>query len=98
MYMEASSPSKQGQKARLESGTITQTGSACASFYYHMYGINIGSLNVYVKKQTSSGSSHLGPPVWGRQGNQGNRWIMGQVALTQSQSFQVRRSFYGEKL
>ena len=90
MYIETSFPRKRGQKARLASGTITQTGPACVSFYYHMYGRSMGSLNIYVKEQTSSGSSNLGQPVWRRQGNQQNRWIKGQFAITPSQSFQVR--------
>ena len=91
MYIETSRPRRQGQKARLASASITQTGSACVSFYYHMYGRNMGSLNIYVKEQTLSGTSNLGQPVWRRQGNQQNRWIMGQFTIMPSQSFQVRK-------
>ena len=92
MYIETSFPRKRGQKAQLASSTITQTGAACVSFYYHMYGRSIGALNIYVKEQTSSGASNLGQPVWRRQGNQQNRWIQGQFGITPSQSFQVRNS------
>ena len=93
MYIETSSPRRPGQKARLMSQLVNPSGAACVSFYYHMYGRNMGTLNVYVKEQSSSGSSSLGQPVWKRAGNQQNKWIVGQFSITPSQSFQVDTSF-----
>ena len=89
MYIETSAPRTRGQKARLLSSLVTPSGSSCVSFYYHMYGRNIGALNIYVKEQSTSGTSSLGQPVWTRSGNQQNNWIVGQFSVTPSQSFKV---------
>lgn len=88
MYIETSLPRRQGQKARLLSSTISTSQSACVTFYYHMFGQNIGSLNVYTKQVA------LGQPVWTRSGNQQNQWIQGQFSLSPTQNFQVvKKSF-----
>ena len=89
MYIETSAPVRPGQKARLLSQLVNPSGSTCISFYYHMYGRNIANLNVYVKEQSSSGTSSLGQPIWKRNGNQQNKWIVGQFTITPSQSFRV---------
>ena len=89
MYIETSAPVRPGQKARLLSQLVNPSGSTCVSFYYHMYGRNIANLNVYVKEQSSSGTSSLGQPLWKRSGNQQNKWIVGQFTITPSQSFRV---------
>ena len=89
MYIETSAPVRPGQKARLLSQLVNPSGSTCVSFYYHMYGRNIANLNVYVKEQSSSGTSSLGQPIWKRSGNQQNKWIVGQFTITPSQSFRV---------
>ena len=46
MYIEASSPRHNGDKARLVSKTYPATNNQCLSFRYHMYGISIGTLKV----------------------------------------------------
>ncbi|XP_058795979.1 MAM and LDL-receptor class A domain-containing protein 2-like isoform X2 [Phymastichus coffea] len=62
------------------------TESGCFSFWYHMYGSTIGSLNVYFKLENEQ------PPklMWTKQGNQGNQWLRGLFALPAvNTSFQV---------
>ena len=49
MYIEASLPHRNGDKARLLSPRYTDRQDMCVQFYYHMYGSGIGTLNVYVK-------------------------------------------------
>ena len=49
MYIEASAPRKQGDKARLMSPTYTDNSAICVQFWYHMYGNGIGTLNVYAQ-------------------------------------------------
>ena len=49
MYIEASRPHRNGDKARLLSPRYTDRQDMCVQFYYHMYGSGIGTLNVYVK-------------------------------------------------
>ncbi|XP_046856278.1 MAM and LDL-receptor class A domain-containing protein 1-like isoform X2 [Xenia sp. Carnegie-2017] len=71
-FIETSSPRKQGDKAWLVSQSFFYS-RKCLIFYYHMYGNNIGSLNVYRKIY---GSKYK---VWSKSGNQGNTWFKAQV-------------------
>ena len=41
-----------------------------------MFGSNMGTLNVYLKK-----NGNLGSPEWSRSRNQGNRWIRGEFRI-----------------
>lgn len=84
MYTETSSPRKQGDKARLASKTYPATNGMCLSFWYHMYGNSIGTLNVY-----TSTFSRLGSPVWALYGNQGNNWRKAQTTIQTATQFQV---------
>ena len=63
--------------ARILSPSLTTSGSTCVLFWYHMFGSDVSTLNMYV--MTSSGS--MGRPVWTKAGTQGDRWIAGQVDL-----------------
>ncbi|XP_014218104.1 uncharacterized protein LOC106646576 [Copidosoma floridanum] len=62
------------------------TDSGCFSFWYHMYGATIGTLNVYFKPETEK-TPKL---VWSKNGNQGNQWHRGLFDLpTVNNSFQL---------
>lgn len=50
-YIEASSPRRPGDKAKLEIRPPLGNGPTCISFYYHMNGNDIGELIVYVNGQ-----------------------------------------------
>ncbi|XP_014235694.2 uncharacterized protein LOC106658313 [Trichogramma pretiosum] len=62
------------------------TESGCFSFWYHMYGSTIGTLNVYFKPETQAE-----PEVkWTKEGNQGNHWLRGMFPLPPvNTSFQI---------
>lgn len=77
MYIETSAPRRPGDKARLISPPINGKYAQCVSFYYHMYGPHVKSLNVYL----TSGNSTVGSPAWTRQGTQANAWVMGQLQI-----------------
>lgn len=49
MYTESSAPRRRGDKAWLVSPVYPLTIGSCLQFYYHMYGTNIGTLNVYLQ-------------------------------------------------
>ncbi|XP_078334103.1 MAM and LDL-receptor class A domain-containing protein 1-like [Crassostrea virginica] len=82
MYIEASGVSN--QVAQLSSLQETQTGAACIQFWFHMYGNNIGTLNVYTAQGGQNGS-----PVWSRQRNQGNRWNLAQISINPSSPYSL---------
>ena len=65
MYIETSSPRRQGDNAKLQVSVSGNGAAACLEFFYHMYGDTIGTLNVY------SGSEL----VFNVSANQGFHWI-----------------------
>lgn len=84
VYIEASSPRRPGQKARLFSPSQPATTGACATFFYHMYGADMGILNVYTRIGNAIGS-----PILSTNGNHGNKWLKAQVTVTSSSPWQV---------
>jgi len=64
MYIETSSPRKPGENAKLVVTVPNNGKEACLSFYHHMYGDTVGTLNVY------SGNSK----IFNISGNQSNSW------------------------
>ena len=96
MFIETSSPRRPGDKARLYSERFTPTSllGRCIKFWYHMYGNNIGTLNVVVK--TGAGNKPEGI-VWTLSGNQQNKWNFGQTTVASDKSaYQVKAWFYGQ--
>ncbi|KAK7473655.1 hypothetical protein BaRGS_00035133, partial [Batillaria attramentaria] len=83
VYIEGSQPHRPGQKARLWTPSVV--GSGCVSFWYHMYGSGMGTLNVYAASSPNS----LGQPIWTLSGNQGNKWFKTQVRLPSQSGVKV---------
>ena len=50
----------------------------CFQFYYHMFGKNIGTLNIYQKGFKSNSKPAL---LWTRSGDLGNVWKYGSIEL-----------------
>ena len=85
MYIETSSPRRQGDKAFLFSKSIS-AGQKCLKFFYHMYGPHVDTLNVYA----TSNTSNFGTTLWSKRGSQGNQWKPANVSLSLTQASQVR--------
>ena len=83
MYVETSSPALVGNTARLLSKTFPSTTARCMKFWYNMYGSGVGSLGVYMKNELSM------EMIWGKQGNQGEGWIMDEVTVQSPTEFKV---------
>ena len=66
MFIEASSPRKPGEIAKLVVTVPNNGNESCLSFYYHMYGASTGTLNVY------GGNSK----VFSASGNKGDNWFI----------------------
>ena len=71
VYIETSSPRVQGDNANLVKRGLSFSTTKCLSFYYHMYGSSMGTLNVYV------GSNK----IFTKSGDQGNSWHKAAVAI-----------------
>ena len=54
LYLESSYPSKRGQTAKLLSpviGAVDQSKLCHLSFFYHMYGADMGTMNIYMANE-----------------------------------------------
>lgn len=88
MFVDASFKSV-GKKARLVTGRFPRTTGRgfCLQFWYNMYGVNIGKLNVIIKNRAGNATENV---VWTLYGNQGFGWKQGQApVVSRSDSFQV---------
>lgn len=84
LFLESSSPARPGQKTRLVSELFNSTGSGhCFLFFYHMYGQDIGTLNIYVN---SSAGTEI---IWTQKGDKGKSWKNGQVNVERIGSYKV---------
>jgi len=68
MYIETSSH-RLGDNAKLNSPKLQFGGNMCLTFYYHMYGSTIGTLNVIIN----------GNKVFTASGDKGNNWLRAAV-------------------
>ena len=85
LFIETSSPRRPNDTARLESPTLPgQTLYSCLRFWYHMYGPEVNTLNVYTKVGNT-----LGTPVWKHTGTIDNRWHFQEVDISSMQAFKV---------
>ena len=80
MYIEASSPRVKGDNAKLELAGVDFNGKKCLSFFYHMYGKEMGSLTVRVG----------GKSVFNVAGDQGNQWNEAKVQIADNGVLPVR--------
>lgn len=85
LYLEASGQ-RRGSKAVLVSQVNAPTSSAgnCFVLWYHMYGPQIGTLNVYTKSQGRQIRQ------WTKTGTQGNKWQQASFTFTSNTDYQVR--------
>ena len=63
MYIEAT-PQSDGDNAKLQLAVPRSNSSACLTFYYHMYGSSMGTLNVFNGNVT----------IFTMSGDQGDYW------------------------
>ncbi|CAN0379209.1 unnamed protein product [Lampetra fluviatilis] len=61
-----------------------QISTACLQFWYHMHGVDVYRLTVFLRMEGAADSL-----LWQKEGNYGNQWHYGQIAINQTQSFKV---------
>ena len=87
VYIETNYPTLNRDKARLVTPYVSASEN-CLTFYYHMYGDHVNTLNVFVR--SGSDKKKL---IWSLSKNQGDAWRMAQVSLTGKNAMkQVRHS------
>ncbi|CAF3418653.1 unnamed protein product [Rotaria socialis] len=75
VFLEASSPRIPGDHARLISALQYPSSTPqCLTFWYHMYGSDIGTLNVFVQMISTDLNSTSSTLVWTKSGAHGNQW------------------------
>ena len=83
-YAESSLPAVYGDKAVIKSPALLAIYN-CLSFWYHMFGVQVGSLNVYL----NTNSSILDISVKNISGNHGNYWRYMEVDVNVDSVFKV---------
>ena len=98
IYTEVSGK-RANQTARIISSLVRPSLSnrvSCLTFYYHMKGSTMGSLNLYLT--SSPYSRRLGYPSWKRKGQQGSTWRKAQVTVSRSTPYYVSCALYGYRI
>ena len=82
MVINPPSSAKQGDSARLETPLIPFISSGyCLSWFYHMFGADIGKLNVYVKTENRNGL------FWSFGENVGDIWNGAEITIPKISDF-----------
>ena len=89
IYYEASAPSSEGSTARLISKDFPPVDKRCMSFWYHLYGEGMGTLNVYLQNMVTDAIDK----VFTVSGNKGDEWKEGLVDISSKTKYKV--SFVG---
>ena len=84
MYVQANGYFRKGDKAHLVSLKQEPTEKRCFSFWYHMYGQDVGTLNIIVRSDKGNST------VWSKKNSQGNAWKQGMRTITSNDPYQVR--------
>ncbi|XP_014680989.1 PREDICTED: MAM and LDL-receptor class A domain-containing protein 1-like [Priapulus caudatus] len=88
MYIETSTPASNGDNAIMltEYMPATDTGT-CLSFWYHMFGQDIGRLTVYLLDAGTDWGN--GQSIFNLTGEQGNVWVNINVTIIHNKEFQI---------
>ncbi|RMZ97804.1 MAM and LDL-receptor class A domain-containing 2-like [Brachionus plicatilis] len=87
MYIETSSYNV-GEKARLITPTQDFKEGKCLYFWYHAFGKDVGSLNVYNELQTNS-SNKPRSLIWSISRDQGDRWFLARIPTNVQTNFKI---------
>jgi hypothetical protein len=79
LFIETSRPRQFGDKATILTPYLN--GVQCMKFSYHMYGGDIGVLNIYANNQR----------IYSKSGNQGNRWMGVKTPILQRGKYTVSK-------
>ncbi|XP_055943864.1 MAM and LDL-receptor class A domain-containing protein 2-like isoform X2 [Argiope bruennichi] len=83
MYISASYQYRKGQKAHLVSMKQNATEKRCFNFWYHMYGEDVGTLNLIIRTDTGNTT------IWSKTSSQGNAWKQGSRTIRSNEPYQI---------
>ena len=83
LFIESSSPRLPGNRAWLLSQPFGASQTRCLSFWYHMNGAQIGTLNVLV----AAGGTNF--TAWTLAGDQGNTWKFARAPVRANVGYKV---------
>ncbi|CAC5403043.1 unnamed protein product [Mytilus coruscus] len=72
-----------GQNSNFTSVTVSSDGDACFTFWFHMYGDGMGTLNVYLVSETMT------QKLWSRSGNKPDLWQLAFVDISILDPYQI---------
>ncbi|XP_071130569.1 uncharacterized protein [Mytilus edulis] len=72
-----------GVKSNLTNITINFVDAVCLTFWYHMYGVGMGTLNVYME------SKNITKRRWSKSGNQKNLWKFANLDISNSEPYRI---------
>ena len=84
MYVESSSPAREGQKARMCSKEFKGPAKKRLTFKYHSY--VVASTNLTVIMKNSTGEEKV---LWTKNGLDRNEWLNATVNITNNVDFKV---------
>ena len=91
VFIETSAPRVQNDFAYLFSETLPYNTDMCLTFWYHMYGTDIGELKIWL--ETTVLNPAYWTLVWSKTGDQGNYWQHAILDVKSDESvFEVRFS------
>jgi ribosomal protein L18E len=93
IYLESSDPNSPSKVATITSGAfdLSKLTTPKFSFAYHMYGANMGTLDLQISTDDGANWASL----WQKSGDQTNNWITATIDLAAYQSNQVKFRFVG---
>ncbi|XP_054714592.1 LOW QUALITY PROTEIN: MAM and LDL-receptor class A domain-containing protein 2-like [Uloborus diversus] len=83
MYLKASWYYRKGDKAHLVAPRQNATSGRCFNFWYHMFGQDVGTLNVIVR--TDQGNT----TIWSKSDSQGNAWKQGMRTVKSDDPYSI---------
>ncbi|CAF0741635.1 unnamed protein product, partial [Brachionus calyciflorus] len=81
-YINPINPQKQNDSAWLVSEVLTSPNSGCLTWYYNMYGRDIGKLSVFKRDRNAILNT-----LWNTTGDKGKNWLKGQVTISATPSY-----------
>ena len=88
LFLETSLPRQPNDTARIISpvfAPVTTSAQCRFRFWYHMYGMDVASLNVYTRTYVDGPLTQ----IWSQHGEIGDQWLRANVTLQSSLPFQI---------